>query len=459
MRSGGPCGMADLAKAQTKAKELLGKLQKGDDDTDLTREFLSYGSSVPDGLIQACLGNRASNVPGCPNALEILLDNGGNVHAKDPLGLGPAIHSACWRGGPDVVKVLLTKKADIDAKDAQGMPPLNTAISAGNAKACLELLNSNASVQWTHSDGATALHVYTAWVASSHNSKLRAPPVGEEPVAVVSMLLHNGVDPTQTEGMSKGGNRARGLTPLEGFRQEIARSPWRGEESLGRKFDKTAKAIHKLLEMGEEAVKLKQEGNKAFTAKPPRYEEALKKWQDARKIWDLANIRGHHMAVLWNNEATCQRRMGNMAGCRQAAEEGRTHWSEKGIQDKLANNLELANMPEPEPSEEEKARRAEAKEKKREELREKARKQKEEFRELSKQATLEADGDIYGEEGSGQKDYVIPPTFICPMEQAQDMGLGPPPPPRPWWEEKEADSDEEPPRTWCTYLPAHHPKW
>ena len=55
-----------------------------------------------------------------------------------------------------------------------------------------------------------------------------------------AMMLHNGVDPTQTEGMSKGTHRSEGwvsreletatrgetppgMTPLESFRREIAR--------------------------------------------------------------------------------------------------------------------------------------------------------------------------------------------------------------------------------------------
>ena len=72
---------------------------------------------------------------------------------------------------------------------------------------------------------------------------------------------------------------------------------------------------------------------------------------------------------------------------------------------------------------------------------------------------------IYKGEYTGQKDYVMPGPFICPMKEAQDMGLGPPPEPKPWWEKRdaflwpEADSDEEPERTSIGYLPAHHPKW
>merc|ERR1712187_637867 len=88
---------------------------------------------------------------------------------------------------------------------------------------------------------------------------------------------------------------------------------------------------------------------------------------------------------------------------------------------------------------------------------EKAKKQKEEFKEITKKV-IASDGGIYGEEGSGQQGYVMPGPFICPMNEARKMGLGPPPEPKTWWEKRDADSDEEPERTTIGYLPAHHPK-
>merc|ERR1711881_552923 len=109
--------------------------------------------------------------------------------------------------------------------------------------------------------------------------------------------------------MGKGANRSQGMTPLESFRREIARSPWRTDEKVGPKFDKTAKTVHVLLEQGEQAVKLKNLGNTAFKEK--RHADALKQWAEARSIWEKADIRGHHVAVLWNNEALCHRQMGD----------------------------------------------------------------------------------------------------------------------------------------------------
>ncbi|CAE8628392.1 unnamed protein product, partial [Polarella glacialis] len=435
------------------ARALAVKLQRGEDCEADARKYLQMGFSVPDGLVLAAIGNRSQEVPPCPNSLRTLLQGRANPNALDPLTQGPVIHSACWHGSVDVVRLLLEFRADLEAKEPRmNTPPLNTALAAGNAPVCLELLNRNADVQWKHHDGATALHVACAWIASSHNANLRIPPVGEEPRAVIAMMLHNGVDPTQAEGMSKGANRSEGMTPLETFRREIARSPWRNDENIGAEFDKTAKTIHILLEQGESAVKLKQTGNKAFAEK--RHEDALKAWGQARQTWKTANVRGHHTAVLLNNEALCRRQIGDLGGSKASCKEGLTHYATPQIREKLEHNLAEARKPPPCATVEEITKQAENLE-----IRKgKAKKHKEEIKELSKKGVA-ADGKLYGEDGSAQKGYVMPGPFICPMEQAQDMGLGPPPEAKPWWVQKEADSDDEAPRTSIGYLPAHHPKW
>merc|ERR1719221_2254281 len=160
------------------------------------------------------------------------------------------------------------------------------------------------------------------------------------------------------------------------------------------------------------------------------------------------------MAVLWNNEALCRRNMGDLEGSRAACNEGLTHYTTPEIRKKLEHNLAECNKPPPEPTEEEKAKAAVEIEQRKERLA----KMKEEQKDQAKKA-VESQGGIYGEEGSAQKDYKVPGTFICPMDEAQKMGLGPPPATKPWWEQRDADSDEEPPRTTIGYLPAHHPQW
>lgn len=442
--------------AQKKAQELGAKLQKGEECEAAASEFLAMlgpGTQIPDGLVLAAIGNRGQNVTSCPKTLQTLLAGRADPNSMDQMTNSPVIHSACWHGSLDAVKLLLDFRANLEAKESKMQtPPLNTALAAGNAKICLELLSRGADVMWKHHDGATPLHVATAWIASSHNANLRVPPMGEEPRQVIAAMLRNGVDPTQAEGMTRSEHRSVGKTPLESFRQEIARSPWRTDPQVGDKFDKNARVIHILLEQAEEAVKQKDVGNKAFKEK--RNDDALRAWKDARGTWEKAEVVGHHSAVLWNNEALCRRTMGDDEGAKAACRAGLALFALPTIKAKLEHNLAESEKVKIAPTPEE----IKKTEEKIVELKEKKVKQKEEFKDLT-QKVVKSEGGIYGEVGSAQKDYKVPPTFICGMSEAQDMGLGPPPAPAPWWEAKDADSDDEPPRTCITYLPAHHPKW
>mmetsp|Transcript_16709 Transcript_16709/g.47541 ORF Transcript_16709/g.47541 Transcript_16709/m.47541 type:complete len:446 (+) Transcript_16709:60-1397(+) len=434
-------------QARAAGEALLEKLQKGEDNVDAAKAFIAFGTNMPDLLVIAALGNRAQRVDGCPKVLHALLEAKGNPNAVDNNTQAQIIHNAAYFGTVDTVKVLLDHRADINSKEPKmQLPPLNSAIAAGNAKVCLELLSRNADVTWKHEDGATALHVAAAWVASSHNASLRMPPLGKEPVEVVQAMLTNGVNPLQTEGKSKSTNRATGMTPLESFRREVQNSPWRQDPQIGKKFDQTAGEINKVLEQSESAMKSKDEGNKAFKEK--KYEDALKAWAEARRKLGIAGVQGHHVAVLWNNEALCRRNMRDLEGSKAACDEGLKLYASDEIRKKLRHNLEECAKPLPEPTEEEKQKEAAEIEARRQ----KAQEKKEEAKTIAKKVV--SSGDVYGPEGSGQKDYVVPPPFIAPMEEAQRMGLGPPPEPKPYWE---VDSDDEPPRTTIGFLPAHPP--
>eukprot|EP00405_Crypthecodinium_cohnii_P051014 CAMPEP_0206601116 /NCGR_PEP_ID=MMETSP0325_2-20121206/46369_1 /ASSEMBLY_ACC=CAM_ASM_000347 /TAXON_ID=2866 /ORGANISM="Crypthecodinium cohnii, Strain Seligo" /LENGTH=436 /DNA_ID=CAMNT_0054112889 /DNA_START=64 /DNA_END=1371 /DNA_ORIENTATION=- len=395
---------------QDKARTLYTKAQKGDDDEACAKDFLAARpASIPDALVLATLGNRGNEVKACPKVLKALLDYKANPDAIDPLTKGPVLHSACWHGSLDAVKLLLDYGANIEApEERMKTPPLNTALAAGNAPVCLELLNRNADVLWKHHDGATALHVATAWISSEHNSNLRMPPVGEEPRAVIAMMLHNGVDPTQTEGMSVSSSRGTGMTPLEGFRRQIAMSPWRNDPNIGAKFYKMSEEIHLILEQGEEAVKLKNQGNKAFGEK--RYADALRLYDQARAVWKKANVRGHHSAVLSSNEATIYKKTEEWEKCKAACEEGLTHYCSVKIKKKLEELLEEskkeledlskgivkekpAPAPRPPPSQ------------------------------LNKGFIETAENPLYPEEGSKQGAVDRPGPFICHFEDAKEAGF------------------------------------
>lgn len=361
----------------------------------------------------ACLGNRPADVKACPRVLRRLLEARASPNATDPLTQGPVIHAACWHGSVDAVKALLDHKADIEAKEPRmKTPPLNTALAAGNAPVCLHLLNQNADATWTHHDGATALHVATAWIASEHNAHMRMPPLGEEPRAVIAMMLHNGVDPTQTEGMSKNSTRGTGMTPLEAFRRQIAKSPWRQDAQIGERFYKMSQDVHKLLEQGEEGIKLKIQGNRAFAEK--RYADALRLYAEGRKAWEAANVRGHHTAVLWSNEATVHKKLEDWERCRQACQQGCEHFCTEKIRKKLEASLveaekEIADMEagvikeKPEPPAKPRNPPTQLKEGWAEEA-----------------AAVKP---LYGEGGSVQGQVNKPGPFICPFNDAREAGF------------------------------------
>jgi len=403
--------------AQERAEALRAKLSRGKDCEEEVRQFAKQVVSIPDGFVHATLGNRAKETPACPNSLRALLEARADPNANDPMTGGGLLHTACWQGSAECVKLMLDFGADIETKEPRmHTPPLNTALAAGSAKVCLELLNRNASVQWQHTDGATALHVAVAWIASSHNSQLRLPPVGEEPRAVIAMCLHNGADPTQTEGMTKSATRGTGMTPLETFRREVARSPWRSHEQIGAKFDETAKRIHTLLEQGERAVRLKNDGNAAF--KRLKYEDALKAYAEARAVWLAADIRGHHSAVLWSNEAACHRKTEDWTTCRSACEQGLTHYCTAAIRKKLEDCLKDAT---------EQEAKAEALRAAGEEVK------KAPPAPVQRKPASRLKGGFLGEDcpeeplyepgGSRQGKVDNPGPFICPFNDAQEAGM------------------------------------
>merc|ERR1719401_1022025 len=117
----------------------------------------------------------------------------------------------------------------------------------------------------------------------------------------------------------------------------MRRSPWLQDEKIGPEFQKTSQKIYELLSAADAAMKAKAKGNKAFGDN--KYEEALQAWCTGRKALEEQSLTGHHMAVLWSNEAMCRKKMNDIDGCRKACQAGLANTCAKSIRTKLQHNL------------------------------------------------------------------------------------------------------------------------
>lgn len=309
-------------------------LEQGDDCQELAATLVATGYTPTPELLLASFGDRHLSTSASPKTLRVLLEARADPNGLDPRTGVALLHTACWFGTPKLVSLMIDFNADIEVKENvfSNMPPLNTALAAGNSKVCLELLRRHANVQWSHYDGATALHVATAWLVSSTNHQMRVPPMGDEPVFVIRMMLHNGVDPLKTE--------ANGVTPLVGFRTSFSRSPWRTHAVFGSKFDQMAQHVDRVLEQAVIALNAKQTGNMAF--KEELYQDALKHYAESRCIWEAIEVHGHHLAVLWSNEAQCWIKLKQWDHAKSACEEGLGHYCTPPIKAKLETRLQEA---------------------------------------------------------------------------------------------------------------------
>jgi len=309
---------------------LVEKLQSGEDAVSDVKDFV-LATDRPNSLLLATLGNRDAGASPCLKSLQVLLSARANPSTTDTFGGSPAIHVAAWHSSPEAVRLLLQHKADLEAGEGgQAIPPLNTALAAGNAPVAFTLLKQRANTQWRHDDGATPLHVALAWITDPERAGRRLPPLGTDPRDLLLEILHNGCDPSHREGMS-------GLTPLAAFRSSMHGSPWLRDERVADEFQKTLDMVHVVLGAADEAMIHKTKGNQAWSK--DKHDEAAKAWGAARNSLAKGGITGHHVAALWSNEALrCKRQKEYKAGV-QACENGLQHWSTKSVRTKLEANL------------------------------------------------------------------------------------------------------------------------
>jgi len=91
-------------------------------------------------------------------AVEILLNAGANVHARDDGGLIP-LHNACSFGHAEVVSLLLRAGADPNARDNWSYTPLHEASIKGKNDVCVMLLQHGADPSLRNTEQKTALDV------------------------------------------------------------------------------------------------------------------------------------------------------------------------------------------------------------------------------------------------------------------------------------------------------------
>lgn len=115
---------------------------------------------------------------GHPAVIQLLLENGADIKAKNSKGWTP-LHSAADRGNEAVVCLLLKKGADVKAKDESEWMALHSAARGGYKAIVWLLLSTNESdINAKDKEGNTALHVAAG---NGHN-------------AVVQLLLENGAN-------------------------------------------------------------------------------------------------------------------------------------------------------------------------------------------------------------------------------------------------------------------------
>lgn len=88
-----------------------------------------------------------------------LLQNGADVHARDPFGSTPLHHAACSPANR-AVDALIAEKAEVNVVNQAGLTPLHCAAAQGRTRMVVDLLANGAEVNKpSETTGETALHL------------------------------------------------------------------------------------------------------------------------------------------------------------------------------------------------------------------------------------------------------------------------------------------------------------
>ncbi len=129
-----------------------------------------------------------------PKVIQLLIDNGGDVHDKDNNGRTPLSWAAFNNNNPEVIQLLIDNGADVHSKDNTGFTSLHWAagyplISGGhrpshsqNPEVIQLLIDNGADVHAKNYDGETPLYL-----AVTHKDYSNDPEI-------IQLLIDNGAD-------------------------------------------------------------------------------------------------------------------------------------------------------------------------------------------------------------------------------------------------------------------------
>jgi ankyrin repeat protein len=148
---------------------------------------------------------------GCFDSMQVLIQHGANVNAKDWLGSHPlfyAVRSEIDWGVPHnerrTVRLLLEHGAEVNVQNREGATPLLCAAMGLHRDAVELLVAAGAQVDLRNKFGNTALHL----VVKAHDLYATFTPRQRiDQLAILRLLLEKGADPAQKD--------EGGVTPLQ----------------------------------------------------------------------------------------------------------------------------------------------------------------------------------------------------------------------------------------------------